>query len=164
VIEIRKERPSDLDAIREVNRQAFAQEEEGRIVDALRANDGLLLSLVAIVDGAVVGHIMFSPVSVGPLAGAALAPMAVRPTCQRQGIGSHLVERSLEHLRQSACPFVVVIGHPEFYPRFGFVPAGPYGLTCEWDVRAEAFMVKILNPDVCGQLAGRVQFRNEFTA
>lgn len=109
-IEIRDERPGDIDAIRDVNRQAFNQEQEGRIVDALRDNGGVLLSLVAAVNGVVVGHIMFSPLSVGPATGAGLAPMAVLPDYQRQGIGSQLVKQGVERLSKAGCPFVVVIG------------------------------------------------------
>jgi len=126
VIEIRDEQPGDVGAVWEVNRQAFDQEQEGRIIDALREHGGALLSLVAIADGAVVGHIMFSPLTVGLVVGAALGPMAVLPAYQRQGIGSRLVERGVERLRSDGSPFIVVIGHPEFYPRFGFESAGAY--------------------------------------
>jgi putative acetyltransferase len=164
MIEIRDEQPDDVGAVREVNRQAFDQEQEGRIVDALREHGGALLSLVAMADGGVVGHIMFSPLTVGLVVGAALGPMAVLPAYQRQGVGSRLVERGIERLRHSGCPFVVVIGHPEFYPRFGFRPAGAYGLTCEWDVPAAPFMVTILDPAVSGLLAGRAEYRTEFSA
>jgi putative acetyltransferase len=163
MIEIRDEQPGDVEAVREVNRQAFGQEEEGRIVDALRAHGGVLLSLVAVVDSVVVGHIMISPLTSGPVVGAALGPMAVRPTHQRQGIGSQLVESGIERLRGSGCPFMVVIGHPEFYPRFGFQPAAAYGLTCEWDVPADVFMVNVLNSDLGGTLAGHMQYRPEFS-
>jgi putative acetyltransferase len=162
MIDIRDERPSDVAAIREVNRLAFAQDDEGRIVDALRANGAATLSLVAIDDAAVVGHIMFSPLFVGAVQGAGLGPMAVTPSHQRQGIGSRLVEVGIELLRNAGCPFIVVIGHPEFYPRFGFQLAGAYGLTCEWDVPAEAFMVKVLNSQVSGHLHGMARYRGEF--
>jgi len=163
LIEIRPERADDLQAIQEVNRQAFAQEQEGRIVDALRANDAVVLSLVAATDGAVVGHIMFSPLTVGRVTGAALGPMAVLPSHQRRGIGSQLVERGLERLRADGCPFIGLIGHPEFYPRFGFRPAGGLGMTCEWDVPPEVFMVTVLDPAVTDRLAGRAAFRPEFS-
>ena len=163
MIEIRDESPRDVDTVRDVTRQAFGQDHEGRIVDALRQNDGILLSLVAEVDGAVVGHILFSPLRVGTMQGAALGPMAVAPGQQRRGIGSQLVERGLDRLRAKGCPFVVVIGHPDFYPRFGFEPARSYGLTCEWDVPADAFMVAILDPNVPPNLAGRVVYRSEFS-
>jgi putative acetyltransferase len=163
MIDIRDEQPGDVDAVREVNRQAFDQELEGRIVDALRERGGVLLSLVATADGVIVGHIMFSPLTVGSVVGAALGPMAVSPAHQRQGIGGQLVTRGVERLRDRGCPFIVVIGHPEFYPRFGFQPAAARGLTCEWDVPAEAFMVNILNQEVGGRLRGRAQYREEFS-
>ncbi len=164
LIEIRDERPSDIDAIREVNRQAFNQEQEGRIVDALRERGGALLSLVAVANGLVVGHVMFSPLTVGPAIGAGLGPLAVLPACQRQGIGTQLVERGLEQLKDSGCPFVVVIGHPTFYPRFGFRAAAGYGLTCEWDVSADAFMVAVLRPEFTGSLVGLARYRSEFSS
>ena len=163
MIDIRDEQPDDLAAIREVNRRAFNQEQEGRIVDALREHGGSLLSMVAVADALVVGHIMFSPLTVGPVAGAALGPMAVLPDYQRQGIGSQLVERGLERLRDQGCPFVVVIGHPEFYPRFGFQRAADHGLTCAWDVPPEAFMVAVLTPEIVGSLAGLAEYRSEFS-
>lgn len=163
MIEIRDERPDDIDAIREVNRQAFSQEQEGRIVDALRDNGGVLLSLVAVVNGVVVGHIMFSPLSVGAATGAGLAPMAVLPGHQRQGIGSQLVEQGLARLNEAGCPFVVVLGHPDFYPRFGFRPAAEYGLTCEWDVPREVFMATVLRPESAASLIGLAKYRSEFS-
>lgn len=163
MIEIREEQPTDIDAVRELNRQAFDQEQEGRIVDALRDAGAVTLALVAVSDGAVVGHIVFSPLTVGAEVGAALGPMAVRPAYQRQGIGSQLVAQGIERLRGRGCPFVVVIGHPQFYPRFGFGPAGAQGLTCEWDVPAEAFMVTILQSEVGRRLRGRAQYHAEFS-
>jgi putative acetyltransferase len=88
--------------------------------------------------------------------------MAVSPADQRRGVGSQLVEEGIARLRVRGCPFIVVIGHPEFYPRFGFSPAAAHGLTCEWEVPAEAFMVNILSPEVGGRLRGRAQYRAEF--
>jgi putative acetyltransferase len=162
MIDIRDEQPGDIAAIRDVNRLAFAQDDEGRIVDALRANGAATLSLVAVDDAMVVGHIMFSPLFVGAVQGAGLAPMAVTPSHQRQGIGSRLVEVGIERLDSAGCPFIVVIGHPQFYPRFGFRPAAGYGLTCEWEVPAEAFMVKVLNSEVGDHLHGMARYRGEF--
>jgi putative acetyltransferase len=163
LIEIRDEHPGDVDAIREVNRQTFGQEQEGRIVDALRARGAAVLELVAVADGVVVGHILFSPVTVGPLVGAGLGPMAVSPPRQNHGIGSQLVVAGVERLRSSGCPFIVVIGHPAFYPRFGFVSAAAQGLTCDWEVPAEAFMVNLLNAEIADRLRGRVEYRDEFS-
>lgn len=163
LIEIREEQPADFDAVRELNRQAFDQEHEGRIVDALRDAGAVTLAVVAISDGAVVGHVLFSPLTVGAEVGTALGPMAVRPAYQRHGIGSQLVAQGLERLRARGCPFVVVIGHPEFYPRFGFGSAAGQGLTCEWEVPAEAFMVNILSSEVGRRLRGHAQYRAEFS-
>jgi putative acetyltransferase len=124
MIEIREERPADVAAIRDLNKRAFGQDHEGNIVDALRANSGALLSLVATLDDRVVGHIMFSPITVGDtLTGAALAPMAVLPDHQRQGIGSKLIEAGILKLKDAAWPFIIVLGHADYYPRFGFRPA-----------------------------------------
>ncbi|MGE3844228.1 MAG: GNAT family N-acetyltransferase [Vicinamibacterales bacterium] len=164
MLEIRDELPADIAAIREVNRQAFGQEQEGRLVDALRANGAALLSLVAVVDGSVVGHIFFSPLEVGAVSGAALAPMAVLPGYQRRGIGSRLVEGGLERLRVARCPFVVVVGHPAFYPRFGFELAAKYGLGCQWDVPEEAFMVAVLDKQIASGLNGQAVYRGEFAS
>jgi putative acetyltransferase len=145
-----------------VNRAAFDQEGEGRLVDALRARGAALLSLVAVVDDEVVGHILFSPATIGTVAGAALGPMAVVPAHQRQGIGSELVARGLDFLAARGCPFVVVVGHPEFYPRFGFEPATAYGLTCDWDLPAGVFMVKVLNAATAVHVHGHVAYQAEF--
>lgn len=163
MIEIRDERPGDIDAIREVNRQAFNQEQEGRIVDALRDHGGALLSLVAVADGVVVGHVMFSPSTIGPAIGAGLGPMAVLPAHQRQGVGSALVEQGLARLKDSGCPFVVVVGHPAFYPRFGFRAAAHYGLTCEFDCSPGAFMVAVLKPEFTSSVTGLARYRPEFS-
>jgi predicted N-acetyltransferase YhbS len=163
VIEIRDERGSDVGAIRRVNGQAFAQEREGRIVDALRERDAVLLSLVAVVDDEVVGHILFSPATIGSLVGAALGPMAVEPAHQRRGIGSRLVTAGLEQLDARGCPFVVVVGHPGFYPRFGFESATAFGLTCDWNLPAGVFMVRAPNPATAGRVHGHVTYLAEFS-
>ncbi|MBY0495707.1 MAG: N-acetyltransferase [Cyanobacteria bacterium] len=163
LIEIRDEQRDDVDAVRDVNRQAFGHEQEGRIIDALRERGGVVLSLVAVTNGTIVGHIMFSPATVGPVLGAALGPMAVAPGNQRKGIGTQLVARGVEQLRNRGCPFIVVIGHPAFYARFGFQSAPAQALTCAWDVPAAAFMVNVLHPDSAGRLQGSVEYRTEFS-
>jgi putative acetyltransferase len=162
-IDIRDERPGDRDAIREVNRQAFGQEQEGQLVDALRGRGAITLSLVALVDARVVGHILFSPVRVGSLEGVGLGPMAVLPADQRRGIGSRLVDAGLARLSDLGQAFVVVLGHPGFYPRFGFVPAHTQGLTCDWNGPADVFMVKILKPEAATALGGHVAYQPEFS-
>src|SRR4030095_4541152 len=129
-IEIQEERPSDIAAIRDVNRRAFGQDQEANIVDALRSNGGSLLSLVASLNGRVVGHIMYSPITVRDVTGAALGPMAVLPEYQRQAIGTKLVETGNEKLKAAGYPFIIVVGHPDYYPGFGFTPASAHGITC----------------------------------
>ncbi len=161
---IREEQPGDEAAVREVNRCAFGQDQESALIDALRTNGGVLLSLIAEVDDRVVGHILYSPARVCGIDGAALGPMAVLPEQQRQGIGSGLVEAGNERLRRSHCPFIIVLGHPAFYPRFGFEPARARGISCEWDVPDEAFMVLVLEGAVMAGAAGLAKYRDEFSA
>lgn len=160
---IREEQPGDSEAIREVHRRAFGQDQEGSIVDALRANGAALLSLVAILDRRVVGHIMYSPLLVADVLGAGLGPMAVLPEHQRQGIGSGLVEQGSRQLTYKGCPFIVVVGHPTFYPRFGFRPASTYGITCEWDVPNDVFMLLVLDETKMPGVVGVAKYRAEFS-
>ena len=163
MIAIRDEQPGDLAAIRAVNDAAFDQPLEGRIVDALRAHGVAQLSLVAVVDGRVVGHILFSPVtSAAGVDGLGLGPMAVAPEHQRRGVGGALIDAGLSRLRAAGCPFVVVLGHHEYYTRFGFVPASRHGLRCEWDVPDESFMVHVIDPGATAAAAGLVRYRPEF--
>ena len=166
MIEIRAERPEDAPGIRIVNELAFGQPTEAGIVDRLRESSADFISLVA-EDEAVVGHILFTPAVIESHArrvvGMGLAPMAVAPDRQRQGIGSALVRRGLEILRERGCPFVIVLGHPEYYPRFGFDPASAHGLACQWGgVPDEAFMVTILDAQAMKGMSGVARYREEF--
>ena len=145
---IRPERDGDAEAIRAVTAAAFPSTAEANLVDALRQQRASIVSLVADAGGLVVGHILFSPVTldgadVGILG---LAPMAVWPERQRQGIGSELVRAGLDASRERGAAAVVVVGHPAFYPRFGFVPASRFNLRCEYDVRDDVFMALELKP------------------
>lgn len=160
---IRDERPSDIALVREVNRLAFEQDQEANIVDALRSNGAARLSLVAAIDDAVVGHIFYSPAFIGDVEGAGLGPMSVLPAHQRRGIGSQLVEAGNARLREQGCPFIVVLGHPGFYPRFGFRPARPIGVTCEWDVPDDVFMIAVLNEHQMRGRSGLARYRQEFS-
>jgi len=166
MIEIRDERPEDLPAVREVNDLAFGQPEEGEIVDRIRAAiPGEVISLVAVENGEILGHILFSPATIGDARGMGLAPMAVRPGRQREGIGSRLVEAGLERLREAGCPFVIVLGHPEYYPRFGFAPASRFGIRCQWDgIPDEVFMAMTLDEAAMDGVAGTARYRDEFDA
>jgi putative acetyltransferase len=163
LVEIIEERAGDIAAIRDLNQRAFEQNQEANIVDALRSNGGALLSLVATVNGQVVGHIMYTPTSIGGLRGAALGPMAVLPELQRQGIGSQLVEAGNRRIEQGGCPFIIVVGHPEFYPRFGFTPARARGITCEWDLPDDVFMILVLDEAEMQGVSGLAKYRDEFS-
>ena len=146
---IRAEKESDRAAVYRINTAAFETRAEAELVETLRECVQPLVSLVAEVDAAVVGHIMFSPVCVSAdprLSLMGLAPMAVAQAYQRQGIGSALVRAGLERCKALACSAVVVLGHPAYYPRFGFLPASWFGLRCEYNVPDEAFMAMELEP------------------
>lgn len=163
-IAVREESPADLPAVREVNERAFGTPLEASIVDALRGSAGSI-SLVATDGDRVVGHILFTPVTVdssGDLRVAGLAPMAVLPEHQRAGIGSRLVRDGLDACHRRGYAAVVVLGHPEYYPRFGFTRADTHGLSCEFPVPPEAFMVLGLQPDALPRLSGTVRYRPEF--
>jgi putative acetyltransferase len=163
-VDIREERPADIPAIREVNRLAFRQGQEGELIDSLRVNGGVLLSLVAISHGQIVGHILYTPIVVGDrFIGAALGPIAVHPDYQRQGIGSELIKTGNRQLEDAGCAFIIVVGHAEFYPRFGFRPARPLGITCEWEVPDDVFMVLIIDQSKTAGMSGLAQYRSEFS-
>ena len=169
MISIRRERPEDIAVIRTLNETAFDQSAEADIIDALRDVCADVLSLVAESDDEIVGHILFSPVTIEggsqSRQGMGLAPMAVTPDRQRQGIGSELVQAGLEILRKQGCPFVIVLGHPAFYPRFGFVPASRYGLISQWEgVPDAAFMVLVLDASSMAGVTGVARYREEFDA
>jgi putative acetyltransferase len=169
MIEIREEREEDREGIGRINEQAFGQPAEANIVDALRKNCPGLLSLVALAGGRVAGHILFSPVVIesrkGPVPGMGLAPMAVLPEHQRQGIGSELVRTGIARLRERRCPFVVVLGHAEYYPRFGFERASLHAIGSQWEgIPDEAFMVLILDRAAMTGASGVARFRSEFDA
>jgi putative acetyltransferase len=161
---IRREQPGDAAQIREVNELAFGTPLEATIVDAVRGLPDSL-SLVAIDEGGIVGHILFTPVTLDPRASvrlAALAPMSVRPNRQRQGVGGALIRAGVDACRAHGYAAIVLVGHPEYYPRFGFVPAHTTGLECEFDVPADAFMVLELEPGTVSGVRGIVRFRPEF--
>ena len=164
---IRDEEARDAQPICELLQAAFESPIEAAIVEKLRVTCPERVSLVAVNDHRIVGHILFTPVTIETtereIRGFGLAPMAVLPESQRTGIGSALVRSGIERLQESHCPFVVVVGHPEYYPRFGFVPASRYGVRCEWaGVPGEAFMILVLRPDVAPRLAGLARYRPEF--
>ncbi len=168
-IVIRSEQLADHAAIGDVNREAFGQEGEPRLVAALRDAEGFdkQLSLVALRDDAVVGHILFSAIDIvrdgGDVPALALAPMAVRPAFQRQGIGSALVRAGLEACRRTGHRMVVVLGHADYYPRFGFTSAGKCGVRAPFEVPDEAFMVLSLVDGGLDDVAGVVRYSGPFS-
>jgi putative acetyltransferase len=165
-VSVRLEEPRDVADVRETNELAFGAPLEARLVDALRGSADSI-SLVATVDDRVIGHILFTPVSIEPSSSArfaGLAPMSVRPEYQRMGVGGQLVRAGLEACRRGGYSAVVLVGHPEYYPRFGFVPADTKGLECEFPVPREAFMVIELEAGIVTGLAGLVRYRPEFAA
>jgi putative acetyltransferase len=165
MIEIRTERPSDARAIREINERAFGGPAEAFLVDKLRAANKAVVSLVAHDGELVVGHILFSPVTVAhapeSFRGAGLAPMSVLPEYQNQGIGSRLVRDGLAACRAAGFDIVVVLGHVGFYPRFGFAPAAGHGLGNEYDA-SDSFMVLELRDGVLKSVNGLVKYAAEF--
>jgi putative acetyltransferase len=162
---IRPEQAEDIPGIRQVNQRAFETPTEADLVEALRQQAHPIVSLVAVSGAEVVGHILFSPVTLAsdatvPMMG--LAPMAVVPTRQRQGIGSALVRAGLEECRRLGAAAVVVLGHAEYYPRFGFAPASRFGLKSEYDVPDDVFMVLELKTGALRGRAGTIRYHSVF--
>ncbi|HWS11539.1 MAG TPA: N-acetyltransferase [Rhodocyclaceae bacterium] len=164
---IRNEIPGDRVAVHALNAAAFETAAEAGLVDALREQARPLVSLVADDGGAVIGHILFSPVALPGHPGLAimgLAPMAVAAAHRGRGVGSALVREGLERCREIGCDAVVVLGHPAYYPRFGFVPAARFGIGCEYDAPAEAFMILELRPGALAGAGGTVRYHAAFAA
>ena len=164
-VTVRPEGPGDAEAVRRVNTEAFGQPDEAELVRKLAAAGAALLSLVAEVDGRVVGHILFSPVTIetegGTESAVGLAPMAVLPDHQGRGVGGWLIERGLHELRSRGHTAVVVLGHAGYYPRFGFQRASRFGLRCQFECPDEAFMALELRPGALAGVRGLVRYRPE---
>lgn len=151
--------------MREVNVAAFPTRAEADLVDVLRERSTPVVSLVAEIDGVVVGHLMCSPATLDGhpdvrLMG--LAPMAVLPGHQGQGIGSALVRRAIGRCRALGADGMIVLGHPGYYPRFGFTPASGWGITCGYDAHDEAFMALELRPGALAGCAGVARYHPAF--
>jgi putative acetyltransferase len=165
VPDVRPEAAPDHDDIRRVHELAFAPSPgEARLVDELRKAGDLVseLCLVAVEDGEVVGHIAYSRARVeSGHEVLSLAPMGVLPDSQRSGIGSALVRESLERAADTGFPLVTVLGHSEYYPRFGFEPAAPLGLVDPYGAPPEAWMAKRL-PSYVPEARGLVTYPEAF--
>ena len=165
---IRSEESEDYLSIYSVNQAAFDRDVEARLIEKLRATSAFVpeLSLVAGADGGIVGHILFCRISIETKTTSvpelALGTLAVQPHFQRQGFGSLLVREGLEKSRQLGFRAVVVIGHPDYYPRFGFTPARERGLELPFDAPGEAFMVLEIVPDALRGVSGTVIYPPEF--
>jgi putative acetyltransferase len=164
---VRAEREGDRAAVYALNVAAFGGTSEANLVDALRAQAQPLVSLVAEEDGKVVGHILFSPVvfeSRPFLRIMGLAPMAVAPERQRIGIGAALVRAGLRSCRALGVDAVVVLGHPGYYPRFGFAPSTQFGFKSEYDVPDEVFMALELVQNCLKGASGTARYHEAFAA
>ena len=162
---VRPESPADRDAVRRVHATAFTTPEEADLVDALRADAEPLVSLVADDAGDIVGHVMFSPVTLPDhpeLRLMGLAPLAVVPARQRTGVGGALTRAGLERCREIGTGAVVVLGHPTYYPRFGFARADAFGVACQFEAPSEAWMLLELVPGYLGGAAGTARWHAAF--
>jgi len=163
---IRREEPQDIGAIRHVNEQAFGGSGEVNAIDALRDRGAATLSLVAVIDDRVVGHLFFSPATIElpdrSWSALGLAPLSVLPEYQRQGIGTALMNAGLEECRRLGHERVVVLGHPTYYPRFGFVTARPRGIDNEYNAPEEAFMILELRPGAFEGVTGVAKYQPEW--
>ncbi len=167
MINIRVESTEDIPQVRTLHERAFAQPGEANVVDKLRENCPDYLALAGEEDGHIVGHFLFTEAVITAtdrmIIGMGSAPMAVMPERQKQGIGSSLVEQGLAILRERGCPFVIVLGHPEYYPRFGFERASKHALSSQWEgVPDEAFMVLVMDQGALEGVSGVAKYRDEF--
>lgn len=168
-IDIRLERPDDIDRVYAIEAAAFGGDAHARLVDALRADDALILSHVAEINGEIVGHAAYSLVTVTDGDSVrrfpALGPIAVSPPLQRQGIGSALARAGLRALTEAEYAMVFLVGSPRYYPRFGYQPAQPLGFTSDYVEPGgphEHFMVALLQEPMPGEVRGHVRFHPAF--
>jgi len=168
-VKIRREKPEDYSGVYIVNELAFEHENESILVDRLRKSKHFVpgLSLVAELDGKIIGHILFTKLKILDKKGVvynslSLAPMAVKPSYQNLGIGTALVKAGLEKASKQGFESVIVLGHDKYYPRFGFEPASKWKITCPYEVPDEVFMALELVPGALNHVSGKVQYPKEF--
>lgn len=162
---IRHEQQQDHASVYQLNSKVFDTVAEAGLVDALRQQANPCVSLVAVQDSQIIGHIFFSPVTLSnhsELNMMGLAPMAVLPEYQRQGIGSALVRAGLEHCYQLGCVAVAVLGHPEYYPKFGFQPSVNFNVRSEYEVPDDVCMLLELTPGTLSGRSGKIKYHQAF--
>jgi putative acetyltransferase len=169
-ITLRFEKSRDYKDITRINDLAFGQKNEGILIEHLRKNRDFLpeLSIVAEKDCIIIGHILFFPIQIkskdNSYKSVSLVPMAVLPEYQNQGIGSKLIRYGLEKCREKGCQLVIVLGHPEYYPRFGFEKASKWGIRPPFEAPDEAFMAIELVEGGLKGVAGVVEYPDEYSA
>lgn len=164
---IRQETELDFDQIMEVNSLAFDRESEAHLVNQLREEAYPFISLVAEGEDGIYGHIAFSPCTLDTAPEiniVGLAPMSVLPDFQHSGIGSALIEAGIQRCKDHDIDAIIVLGHSDYYPKFGFRPASYYGLSCEYDVPSELFMVLELRHGALNHLSGTIQYHPAFNS
>ena len=165
---IREEQASDINKIWTINSEAFDTAAEANLVNALRSSGCAYISLVAETEKKVVGHILFTPVeltgSKDKLKIMGLAPMAVLSQYQNKGIGSKLVKAGLKQCKSLGYDAVVVLGHADYYPKFGFVPSVRYGIKSEYQVPDEVFMIVELVPESLKNHSGVIKYHEAFSS
>ena len=168
-LKIRQENNDDIKEIYEINTLAFGQENEAKLVDLLRDSDTFVpeLSLVAIIDNKIVGHILFTKIKIADdkqneFDSLALAPMAVKPDIQKNGIGGQLIRAGLDKARELNFKSVIVLGHEHYYPKFGFVPTNKWNIKSPFDVPTNVFMGLELMEGGLKNVSGTVKYPKEF--
>ena len=162
-MKIRPQIPADLPRICTLNDAAFAEHGGTAAFDQFRAERDDIVSLVAETDENLVGHVLFSPVILatpsGDIEGMGLGQLAVQPTQQRQGIGSKLTLTGIQQLREAGCPFIIVVGHATYYPRFGFERGSAHGIKSNWaNIPDDSFMILVLDQQPHIDLQGTARF------
>lgn len=168
ILDIRQEQPTDYDAVYQVVKEAFVDAEhtdgdEQNLIVRLRKSKSFIpeLSLVAVEDEKIVGHILFTRAAVNGIAVLALAPLSVLPEYQNRGIGQSLIKQGHIIAQKMGYKYSVVLGHEKYYPKSGYVPASQYGIKAPFEVEDESFMAICLNGTV-GKLNGVMEYDEAF--
>jgi putative acetyltransferase len=164
---IRTEGEKDYERVYEINKLAFQQEDESKLIENIRKGENFIpeLSLVAEIDNKIVGHILFSKIQIigsSVFESLALAPMAVIPDLQKQGIGTALINKGMKKAKEMGFDSIIVLGHSEYYPKFGFLKASKWNITCPFEVPDEAFMAIELTEKGFDGKSGTVKYPDEF--